>query len=185
MEFPEGPKIESKEDVETSYLTSPSVSLKESYLEATRESKEEGLYPELDLKERAENFPTYIEELKTHATAPPEGLVPMTFFWLVNNNEYIGRVSVRHELNENLLRAGGHIGYDIRPSKRRLGYGKRALQLALPEAKKLGIHKVLVTCDSTNIASRKIIESQGGVLENEVVGEEGMPKKLRFWITLD
>ncbi|MBU2103872.1 GNAT family N-acetyltransferase [Patescibacteria group bacterium] len=177
--------MESKtENVETAHLAEPSVFLMDSYIEATKEFKSEGLYPELDLEDRAKNFPSYIEELKLHRTAPPEGLVPMTFFWLVNNNEYIGRVSVRHELNENLLRAGGHIGYDIRPSKRRLGYGKRILELALIEAKKLGIHKVLVTCDSTNIASRKIIESNGGVFENEMSLEEGLPNKLRFWISL-
>lgn len=50
------------------------------------------------------------------------------------------------------------------------------LQAALPIARRLGIESALVTCDATNIASRKVIESCGGTLEDERRG------KLRFWV---
>ena len=56
----------------------------------------------------------------------------------------------------------------IRPSKRNQGYGKKILQLALLKAKALGINKVLITCDETNIASKKIIEASDGVFENSI-----------------
>ncbi|MDO8552174.1 MAG: GNAT family N-acetyltransferase [bacterium] len=112
-----------------------------------------------------------------------KGYVPETVFWLVEGNEYIGRISVRHELNDNLLRIGGHIGYEIRPSRRGQGYGTAILAKVLTKVRRLGIKRVLLTCDATNIISRRIIERAGGVLENEVSNASG-PNKLRFWIDI-
>jgi len=51
------------------------------------------------------------------------------------------------------------------------------LRAALPVARDLGITSALVTCDVSNIASRKVIETNGGLLEDERDG------KLRFWIS--
>src|SRR3989344_8456793 len=83
-------------------------------------------------------------------------------------NQYIGRLSIRHKLNDHLLKIGGHIGYDIRPSKRSRGYGTAILRLGLPKAKELRIERALLTCNENNIASLKIIEKAGGVLESKV-----------------
>ena len=110
--------------------------------------------------------------------------MPQTTYWLIDNDEFIGRVSIRHTLTESLLKEGGHIGYDIRPSKRNMGYGKRILELSLPKAKELEIDKVLVTCNETNTGSKKIIEANGGILENSIEMGEGKPAKLRYWILL-
>jgi len=56
------------------------------------------------------------------------------------------------------------------------------LRLGLPEAKKIGLEKVLITCYDDNIASAKVIENNGGVFER-FTEKEG--KKLRrYWITL-
>jgi predicted acetyltransferase len=107
----------------------------------------------------------------------PRGHVPSTELWLVDGEVYLGRVSIRHALTEHLRRIGGHIGYVIRPSRRREGHGTRILQLALPHAHALGIDPALVTCDSDNIASRKIIEAAGGVLDTSIDVD-----KLRFWV---
>lgn len=52
--------------------------------------------------------------------------------------------------------------------------------LALKEAKKLGIHRVLMCCDKQNIGSAKSIMNNGGVLENEVV-VDGVTEQ-RYWI---
>jgi hypothetical protein len=41
-----------------------------------------------------------------------------------------------------------------------------------------------ITCDNTNVASRKIIEANGGAFENELPQADGKPSKLRFWIEL-
>jgi len=99
----------------------------------------------------------------------------------VEGDEYIGRLDIRHHLTEHLRQIGGHIGYGIRPSKRRQGYGRLILKLGLEKAKEMGIEKVLVTCDVTNVGSRKIIEANGGVMENEIQ-VDGSPDKARFWI---
>ena len=114
-----------------------------------------------------------------------QGLVPCTQFWIIDNNgEYCGRVSFRHALNEKLAHHGGHIGYDIIPSKRGKHYATIALGLCLKEAKKMGLEKVLLTCDDDNVASAKTIEKNGGVLQDKVPQDNGVITR-RYWITLD
>jgi predicted acetyltransferase len=106
----------------------------------------------------------------------PAGFVPSTNLWMVDGAEYLGRISVRHELTEHLLEFGGHIGYSVRPSARRRGYASSALAMVMPICAELGIEDVLVTCDDDNVASRRAIERNGGVLEDK------RGRKLRFWI---
>ncbi len=124
------------------------------------------------------------ERARDEATVAP-GMVPATGFCLVSGERVVGRASLRHRLNEALLLWGGHIGYAIRPSERRKGYGTAALRLTLIEARPLGLRQVLVTCDSDNVGSQRIIERNGRVLENEVVVPELPKPKLRYWIALD
>lgn len=167
-------------------IQEPSVLYKDSYLSALKEFHEEGR--DLDIKEEEieKNFPNFINHLKEESKGLnlKPGYVPQTVYWVTDNADYIGRISIRHSLTDSLLKVGGHIGYEIRPSKRGLGYGTKALELVLPQAKAMGLDKVLLTCDSTNIGSKKIIEANGGIFENEVEGEKGKPSKLRYWINL-
>jgi predicted acetyltransferase len=167
-------------------LILPTTDYKTSFLEALKEFQNEGRNLDLNIDDLSADFDTYIHhivELSEGKNLKP-GYVPETVFWLVDNEEYIGKVAIRHTLTEPLMRVGGHIGYEISPSKRMKGYGKKILELAIPEAKKLGLDKVLITCDETNIGSRKIIESSGGVLENIEEQEAGKPRKKRYWISL-
>ena len=99
-----------------------------------------------------------------------------------DRNIFVGAVNIRHVLNDALFKAGGHIGDGIRPSERRKGYATAMIALALEECKKLGIKKVLMTCDKNNIGSAKSIISNGGVLENEI--EEDGHIEQRYWIQL-
>src|SRR6185295_6761440 len=95
----------------------------------------------------ADDFTTFVERLHRRATDyPGEGRVRESTFWLIEEGEFIGRVSIRHTLNPRLEKLGGHIGYEIRPTMRRRGYGTLILSLALPETLKLGIRRALVTC---------------------------------------
>ena len=77
---------------------------------------------------------------------------------------------------------GGHIGYSVHPDLRRRGYAKQMLSLALEECRKMGMRRVLVTCDKENAASARTIRANGGVLENEV--EAGGRTTQRYWIAL-
>ena len=102
--------------------------------------------------------------------------MPATELWWVDGDAFLGRLSIRHRLTPLLLEVGGHIGYDVRPSARRLGHATAMLGAALPVASALAIDPALLTCDVTNVASRKVIERNGGRLEDERAG------KLRFWV---
>ena len=61
-----------------------------------------------------------------------------------------------------LEKEGGHIGYNIRPTERKKGYGTAILSLTLAKARGLGLKEVIVTCDSDNVGSLVIIEKNGG-----------------------
>ena len=76
----------------------------------------------------------------------------------------------------------GHIGYAVVPWKRRLGYATRALALLLDDAHDLGLPRVLLTCDVGNVASRGVIEANGGVLAGEQADAEHGGMKYLFWI---
>jgi predicted acetyltransferase len=76
-------------------------------------------------------------------------------------------VKLRHYLNDSLRQHGGHIGYALAPNHRGKGYGNKMLELALLEAKNLGIEEVLLVCNPGNLASRAVIIKNGGRLEQE------------------
>ncbi len=175
-------------------LELPSREYKDSFIEAVREFQADRghvsadtWYQKLLISELETDFDSFVAHERSHAQGEnlPEGYVAQSDFWLIDEGEFIGRVKIRHRLNEHLERIGGHIGYDIRPSRRRQGYGSNILKLALPKAKELGISRVLLTCNATNEPSRKIIEKNGGVLENREPNPETGVDKLRYWISIE
>lgn len=101
----------------------------------------------------------------------PSDYVPMTTYWLRRNGYPVGISKLRHRLNEALLNRGGHIGFCIRPSERRKGMAKEILSQTLRSAHRMGIEKVLLTCDIENEPSWKTIEKCGGRLEKLANGE--------------
>lgn len=130
------------------------------------------------------DFDYYLDNLEIKH--PTDGLVPDSVFFLldIERNILLGAVNIRHYLNDYLLKYGGHIGDGIRPSERRKGYATEMIRLSLMECKKMGIDKVLLTCDKSNIASAKSIIKNGGILENEIADDNGMILQ-RYWIQLD
>lgn len=122
------------------------------------------------------------QEAMRAAGTCPAGWVPSHTYLLMRNDTILGAIDIRHSLNDHLLVTGGHIGYGIRPSARRLGYAAQMLALALPIARSLGISRALITCDDANIGSARTIEKNGGVLENKV--EDGDRLIRRYWIDL-
>ncbi len=168
------------------FLTEPDIKYQDSFLVGLREFHQEGRMLQYDFQIISEDFERFLYHLKTQQdrTKLPPYIVPQSHFWLIDDNEFIGILSLRRELNDTFIRIGGHIGYQVRPSKCRRGYGKELLRRGLQKAKELGFTRVLLTCDEDNIASKKIIESNGGQFEN-MIRVEGSPiKKLRYWIDL-
>ena len=167
-------------------LTDPSERYQDSYLEALQEFQAGGRHLELSLEEVAAHSGDFVQRLREQVdrTKLKPGRVPHWHFWLIDGNDYIGRLILRAELNAHLLQIGGHIGYEIRPSRRRQGYGKLILKYGLERAKVFGLERVLLTCDEENIGSRRIIESHGGMLENIIEVEQWPAKVCRYWIQL-
>ena len=130
------------------------------------------------------DFDYYLDNLEI--SEPKDGKVPDSVFFLldIERNILLGAVNIRHYLSDYLLQYGGHIGDGIRPSERRKGYATEMIRLALIECKKLGIDRVLMVCDKTNIGSAKSIIKNGGVLENEFSDEDGKINQ-RYWIDLE
>lgn len=109
-------------------------------------------------------------------TPRPSGHVPCTFLWFVDGDEYLGSISLRHDLTDVLVRHGGHIGYSIRPSARRRGHAGTALAQTLELAHEMGMAQVLITCAEDNSGSRAVIEAAGGRYEDSRAGQR------RYWV---
>ncbi|QRV01936.1 GNAT family N-acetyltransferase [Arcanobacterium phocisimile] len=133
------------------------------------------------LQGEGESWDQYLSRLDAESKGMnlPPGRVPATFLAAFVDEELVGRVSIRHELNEFLLNQAGHIGYAVRPAYRCQGFATEILQQSLRYMHSLGVERALVTCDETNVGSRKVIEACGGVYENTFHGE-GVGK-LRYW----
>ena len=129
------------------------------------------------------DFDNYLSNLELKE--PKDGKVPDSVFFLLDeeSNKLLGAVNIRHYLNDYLYKYAGNIGDGIRPSKRNMGYGTEMIRLALIECKKLGIDKVLMVCDKSNMASAKTIINNGGILENEFMDEDGEIQQ-RYWISI-
>ena len=170
-------------------LIQPDIKYEKSYLEALEEVKGDNLPDDTQLMtpREGESFAQFTQRLHSERKGIDlqKDYVPATTLWLVDNDEFIGRLQIRHILGtENLQKLHGHIGYYIRPSKRKQGYGSKILELGLKETKKLGIEKALITCNVDNVGSKKIIEKHGGVFEGEIEDTDKNTIKRRYWITV-
>jgi predicted acetyltransferase len=114
-----------------------------------------------------------------------EGRVPGTTFFLVHDGRILGVANLRHRLAEHLRRFGGHVGFSVRPSERGKGYATRLLEAAKAYVRaNLEVDRLLVTCDLENVASARVIEKCGGVLEDETFYEPMERVVRRYWIAL-
>ena len=102
--------------------------------------------------------------------------VMSTVYWYVSEEHYLGTLVVRHTLTPDLAVDGGHIGYHVVAPWRRQGHATRMLELGLEKAREHGVSRALLTCVPSNEPSRRVIEKNGGVLDEQLGNE------LRFWI---
>jgi predicted acetyltransferase len=115
-----------------------------------------------------------------------ENFVPCSHRWLLSPaQELVGVTRVRHRIDTPFLTEnGGHIGYDVAPSSRRKGYGHRAFAVALMEARRLGLPRVLMYASEENLASRAVIERGGGILEDISFSDFWQEQLCKYWVNV-
>ncbi len=168
-------------------LVLPSIKYRKSYLKALQEFHKEGLNLDIDYSKTVKNFKglvTYYENFAKGINLP-YGYVPTHQFWLVEGKNYLGRIDIRKQLNIYLQRIGGNVSYQIRPTERKKGYGKLQMGLALEEAKKMGMHQLLITCRADNIGSQRIITHWRGQFLDAVDRPDTDVKENRYLLEVE
>lgn len=97
----------------------------------------------------------------------PDGYVPQTIYWLIDDGVPVGIGKIRHALTVQSRKIGGNIGYAISPAYRGKGYATILLGELVKQAKKLGITETLLSVEKYNPSSRRVIEKCGG----RIIGE--------------
>ncbi len=145
---------------------------------------EEGYHFGLDGYQAGCSWPGYLQRVRDGQAGVnlPAGRVPATFLVAEVAGQIVGRISIRHELNDFLRQEGGHIGYAVLPAHRGRGYATEMLRQGLVIASSLGVEQVLVTCDDDNVASSRVIERCGGKLDSTAMGRDGSTLIRRYWI---
>ena len=171
-----------------SKLIRPNGDYKEDYLEALEEYHAEKRYMHQNINLLREDFDTFIKHLNAEKGYPHQPYqdwvepVPETVVWLVKDDKYIGTVDIRHRLNWHLEKWGGHVHFNIRPSMRGMGYGRKILKKAMPIINYLGIDKALITVKPDDKAAIRIIESCGAKFEDETIATDKFPAMRRYWL---
>jgi predicted acetyltransferase len=158
---------------------------KEAFCNAYLEFKESGDFDFVSHYTEGMDFSSLLRILDDQENGRylPEGYVPSTFLFAFVGSKLVGRVMIRHRLNDYLQKVGGHIGYGVVPSERRKGYAKKMSEKSIDFAQSIGIESILITCDENNIPSKRIIEKIGGVFDGYTIQGQNLPRKCLYWIT--
>ena len=133
------------------------------------------------------SFNDWIDDLEKNKYEKnlPESYSPHTLYLAINdNNKIVGAIGIRWKQVPVLMAFGGLIGYSVRPSQRGKGYASEMLKLALDKFKNTNIENILISCKDFNIASKKVIEKNGGIFENTYSNDDDGYTYLRYWIKI-
>jgi predicted acetyltransferase len=167
------------------HIVLPSEDLGREFLDMVNELDQAGDF--FGFERARTDLPAYLHMLRSEAAGLGlrPGYVPVTTFWLIDaSDRLLGESRLRHLLTPELEEYGGHIGYVIRPSERRKGFGTLILAHTLMKARELGLSRVRLTCDSSNTASARIIERNGGVLSGYGISPVNGNRTSQYWIEL-
>ena len=129
-----------------------------------------------ELLDRMSSFDEWLKSVTDNIsenTVNPSWVVTDTYFAFNDDNRLVGIIDLRHSLND-FLKDFGNTGYSVRPSERRKGYATEMLALILERAKEIGLDKLQLSVERSNVASVKTITRNGGVYERSFTfeGEE-------------
>ena len=79
----------------------------------------------------------------------------------------IGFVHIRPWITEDDAEVYGHIGYAVRPSERRKGYGTQMMRYGLWFCREHGLKRAVAGCYKDNVASAGVLQKCGGTLYKE------------------
>ncbi len=155
-------------------LIRPNQNFEKSYREYIAELGNEERYP-FPMDWEFEKFSDLVQRLEEFSEGKniPEGFVPSTTYWLVEDDDLVGVSNLRHFLNDRIRAEGGNIGLGIRPSRRCNGYGVILLRLTIEKALERGITEIHVHCHKENEASVRMIKNSGCRLDSEINSNSG------------
>ena len=133
------------------------------------------------------NYDEWLKDLEFNKVKSnlPDNYSSHTLYLAVNDEkEIVGAIGLRWDEVEVLMTYGGLIGYSIRPSQRGKGYASDMLKEGLDIFRKTGKDKILITCKDFNIASKKVIEKNGGKLLSQIINPRDNYNYLRYEIIL-
>ena len=170
---------------DTVHLVRPSVDLRGAFLAFQNEFKEngEGHFVFEEVLE-TEGFAAYVDWLGQgeRGELAKNGYSPWSDYWLLDarDGSIAGVSSLRHELNVFMQERGGHVGYRVRPARRRAGLGRLLLREMARLAHERGIDPLMVVCHDDNPASAAGILGCGGVEYQGLQDGERMLRRFRL-----
>lgn len=121
------------------------------------------------------DYTEFYQKLIANETPTNKAYSPQfTYLAFNENNELVGISVLRSKLKGELTNYGGNVGYLVRPSERKKGYGSKILKESLIILKeKYNVNFVVLGCRMDNIASIKVIENNGGIYCNDFLEKNG------------
>lgn len=144
-------------------------------------------YPYNNIALARRDFPAFVRELEDEerGIGLPPGIAPQTTYVLVQGGRTVlGEIRFRPQTTPPFGVGRDHIGYNVRPSRRRRGYASRMLRQVLREARSLGLPGVALTVEGKNPGSVRTIEKHAGQLERQTRDPEGGTIVSQYWVAL-
>lgn len=166
-------------------LLAPTPKLRKAYLRMLDDFRAAGEpYHGLEQQAARKDFDVFLAGLidQGHGLNLPPGRGPQSHYWAVVGKEIVGTIRLRHGLTDSLRIEGGHIGYDVAPSCRRKHYATEMLRQMLQIAGRFEISPVLITCNTDNEPSAKVIRANGGVYDGQSPSPATGKMVSRYWI---